>query len=97
MANGLRPIEEGRIGVILAEEGAWGTWRFRDFVQWLVPSEGGQLAVRAITELLVGVDVQAPWDGAQFGYKDGRWYVIVPSVRRTGFNKTRWLKFEAAS
>jgi hypothetical protein len=85
----------GPYRVILAEEGAWGTWNFRGFVQWLEQSSRrNEVKVRAMTELPVGPELQAPFEGAQFAYNGGHWYVMCPSTKRTKWNRTRWLKFE---
>jgi hypothetical protein len=71
------------------------TWNFRGFVQSLEPSRGGEeVTVRAITELPVGAELRGPWEGAHFGYQNGHWYLMAPSIKRAKGNKTRWLKFE---
>jgi len=62
----------------------------RVVVQWVAPVADGRTAVRATVDLPTGANVAAVDKPVE---RNGRWYLRALSVKRTKWNRDRWLLF----
>jgi hypothetical protein len=83
----------GRYRLIVADDHVWA-WRCRAFLQWLeAPMQSGPERVAATAQLGDGM-ICSEVPEAPLDRRTDRWYVHLPSIKRTTWGHVRWQSYE---